>query len=250
MNYDDFKHNVRVLAAGLLSVIPSSQCQVIAQNIGQLDNKNKTELKFYAKEFSDEIAKTIAEDERTLALRAENFSSAAEKLPERQINTGKGNLHVQTTLKLKMTRNKRMHFSDGTVAWVAYGLVNDSQREEPVHITLNTRDKSTGNKLRVSVSIADDLNCGINKPGEKHESLEKIANNLIFAYDHDIDPRQQYDKHNLKVLKDGLNWRLNKATEDMLKIKKGAEKIPGFDNNKYMISCYAQVNLHNKVKEM
>lgn len=249
MNYNDFKNDMKILAVGLLSVLPSSQCKVLAQNISQLDYKNKTELKFNADEHADQIAKIIAEDERTLALRAENFSSVAEKLPERQINTGKGKLHTQTTLKLKITRNKRMHFSDGTVAWVAYGLVNDSQREEPVHITLNTRDKSTGNKLRVSVNIADDLNCGINKPGEKHESLEKIANNLIFAYDHDIDPRQQYDKHNLKVLKDGLNWRLNKAVKDMLKIKDGAKKLPGFVNNKFVISKIQNMS-PNKGKEM
>lgn len=226
MNKKDLIKGAIILATGFYTPV-----SVNAQTV------NNTKTKQLKKEAKFDFDKQAADEKTFIIEPTENATDVPEVLQSNKINiVGNQSEHVQTVLKLKMTGNKRLHFSDGSIAWITYGFVNDSQREEPVRITLNTRDKITDRKLKIDVSVADDLNFGINKSGEAHTSLENIARNLQFAFDHDFDPRQEYDKHNLKVLRDGLDWRIKNAVKDLLKIKKGAEKIPGFVNNKYKIA--------------
>lgn len=223
------------IAKGIvLTVMLSSAGKALAQTFSHTDDaeKVKHEVKFTAPEFNKN-------DMATFEITPQQEFASEVLQAKTPIARGKSSWE-NFNLSVVPSRAKadKMTFSDGTIATVMYGYVNDSNAEEPIVVSM----KRPGDKTRTVVTLADDLNYGTNTSGKEHLDMRHLVYELESVKTNDLRPDVDYSNKDKVMLSGKLQTRLNNLQGKMKEIANvGRTPMDNFNNNRFSMQMKSDV---------
>ncbi|MBQ8481348.1 MAG: hypothetical protein IJ532_02300 [Alphaproteobacteria bacterium] len=227
-------NSYKVICVGVTTAAAiSTEAQELLNTDALLVEKVKHEVKFTAPEITKEnmAAFEIAPQQEYVGEVLKAKTPIAEKKSSWEVF----NLNVVTS----RDKPDKMTFSDGTVASVTYGYVNGSTAEEPVAISF----KRSNEKSATIVTLADELNYGVNTSGKEHPSMRQIVYDLKLAKDLDLKNYGDYSTRDRLFLQKNTNNRLSKIGTTLKQIRElGRKPMDNFRNNRFAMQVKSKVD--------